>query len=71
MRRDAGVHVVCAAVTQTFLDFSRGRGNDLITPHAASGSPRRATKSGLLARLAAYGLTVTLTAGAQVLCSSV
>jgi uncharacterized protein (DUF2237 family) len=36
---DSGVHVVCAAVTQEFLTFSRGRGNDLVTPHAASGFP--------------------------------
>jgi uncharacterized protein (DUF2237 family) len=30
---DAGVHVVCAEVTAEFLDFSRGRGNDLSTPN--------------------------------------
>jgi hypothetical protein len=29
---DRGVHVVCAQVTQAFLDFSRARGNNLITP---------------------------------------
>ncbi len=29
---DVGSHVVCAKVTQAFLDFSRQRGNDLITP---------------------------------------
>ncbi len=29
---DAGLHVVCARVTQAFLDFSLARGNDLITP---------------------------------------
>lgn len=29
---DAGTHVICAKVTQAFLDFSRSRGNDLITP---------------------------------------
>ncbi len=29
---DLGVHVVCAVVTQEFLEFSRSRGNDLITP---------------------------------------
>jgi len=29
---DRGVHVVCAQVTQAFLDFSRARGNDLVTP---------------------------------------
>lgn len=29
---DLSSHVVCAAVTQTFLDFTRSRGNDLVTP---------------------------------------
>ncbi len=29
---DTGSHVVCARVTQAFLDFSRARGNDLVTP---------------------------------------
>ena len=29
---DHGSHVVCAKVTQTFLDFSVSRGNDLVTP---------------------------------------
>lgn len=29
---DAGLHVVCARMTQAFLDFSRSRGNDLVTP---------------------------------------
>jgi uncharacterized protein (DUF2237 family) len=29
---DLGSHVVCASVTQAFLDFSLQRGNDLITP---------------------------------------
>jgi uncharacterized protein len=29
---DVGIHVVCAQVTQEFLDFSRSQGNDLITP---------------------------------------
>lgn len=32
MREDLGTHVVCARVTQEFLEFSRSRGNDLITP---------------------------------------
>jgi uncharacterized protein (DUF2237 family) len=32
--RDAGTHVVCARVTQVFLEFSRSQGNDLITPRA-------------------------------------
>lgn len=30
--QDAGAHVVCAEVTQAFLDFTRSRGNDLVTP---------------------------------------
>ncbi len=29
---DIGSHVICARVTQAFLDFSLSRGNDLITP---------------------------------------
>jgi uncharacterized protein (DUF2237 family) len=29
---DHGTHVVCAEVTAEFLEFSRSRGNDLITP---------------------------------------
>ena len=29
---DHGRHVVCAKVTQAFLDFSVSRGNDLVTP---------------------------------------
>ena len=32
MREDLGTHVVCARVTLEFLEFSRSRGNDLITP---------------------------------------
>lgn len=30
--QDLGSHTVCARVTQEFLDFSRSRGNDLVTP---------------------------------------
>lgn len=30
--QDLGTHVICARVTQEFLDFSRARGNDLTTP---------------------------------------
>ncbi len=30
--QDTGSHVICARVTQAFLDFSRSRGNDLVTP---------------------------------------
>jgi len=29
---DAGSHLVCARMTQAFLDFSVTRGNDLVTP---------------------------------------
>lgn len=29
---DTGRHVVCAIMTEAFLDFSRRQGNDLITP---------------------------------------
>lgn len=29
---DRGSHVICARVTQAFLDFSLARGNDLVTP---------------------------------------
>lgn len=29
---DIGTHVVCARVTTEFLEFSRRRGNDLVTP---------------------------------------
>lgn len=35
--RDAGRHTVCAVMTDAFLDFSRGRGNDLGTPNPAAG----------------------------------
>ncbi len=36
---DAGVHVICARVTAAFLEFSRSRGNDLITPNPVYGFP--------------------------------
>ena len=29
---DAGAHLVCVRITAEFLEFSRSRGNDLITP---------------------------------------
>lgn len=29
---DMGVHVVCAVMTSEFLEFTRLRGNDLVTP---------------------------------------
>jgi uncharacterized protein (DUF2237 family) len=34
---DLGVHVVCARMTAEFLEFSRSRGNDLVTPRPAVG----------------------------------
>lgn len=30
---DLGMHTVCAVMTEEFLEFSRGVGNDLSTPH--------------------------------------
>jgi uncharacterized protein (DUF2237 family) len=36
---DLGSHVVCARVTDTFLAFSRERGNDLVTPVPAYDFP--------------------------------
>ena len=30
---DYGVHTVCAKVTKKFLEWSKEKGNDLITPH--------------------------------------
>jgi uncharacterized protein len=35
--QDRGVHVVCARVTQEFLDYSAGCGNDLKTPRPEFG----------------------------------
>lgn len=34
---DAGVHVVCAEVTEEFLAFSVAQGNDLVTPRPEFG----------------------------------
>ncbi|HSG90275.1 MAG TPA: DUF2237 domain-containing protein [Pseudomonadales bacterium] len=34
---DIGRHVVCAEVTEAFLDFSLARGNDLVTPRPEFG----------------------------------
>lgn len=31
-KRDPGLHIVAAQVTQEFLDFNKAQGNDLITP---------------------------------------
>jgi len=36
---DLGVHVVCAQMTEEFLRFSKGRGNDLSTPQPDLGFP--------------------------------
>lgn len=36
---DVGVHVVCAEMTDEFLQFSVGAGNDLVTPHPEWGFP--------------------------------
>ncbi|WP_277554056.1 DUF2237 family protein [Halobaculum limi] len=37
--RDPGRHEVCAVVTEEFLQYSRDRGNDLITPRPDLGFP--------------------------------
>lgn len=37
--QDLGSHVVCAQVTQSFLEFTRSRGNDLSSPIPGSGFP--------------------------------
>ena len=31
-QQDSGTHIICALMTDSFLTFSRDRGNDLITP---------------------------------------
>jgi uncharacterized protein len=36
---DRGIHVVAAVVTDKFLQYSKSRGNDLITPYPAYGFP--------------------------------
>ncbi|GAK92766.1 hypothetical protein JCM19298_3254 [Nonlabens ulvanivorans] len=36
---DQGTHVVCAVMTQEFLDYTKSRGNDLSTPIAAFNFP--------------------------------
>ncbi len=38
-KEDIGSHTVCAQVTREFLEFSRSRGNDLITPVPQVGFP--------------------------------
>lgn len=37
--QDFGTHVACAYVTDEFLQFSKARGNDLITPRPEHGFP--------------------------------
>ena len=37
--QDYGSHTVCVEVTDEFLEFSRAKGNDLITPMPAFGFP--------------------------------
>ncbi len=32
IQEDSGTHVLCAIMTQEFLDFTKSRGNDLSTP---------------------------------------
>ena len=36
---DRGLHVICAQVTEEFLEFSKNRGNDLSTPRAEFNFP--------------------------------
>jgi uncharacterized protein (DUF2237 family) len=36
---DVGLHIVCAEVTQEFLEFARRGGNDLVTPMPQFGFP--------------------------------
>lgn len=36
---DRGSHTVCTRVTREFLDYSRKRGNDLVTPRPEFGFP--------------------------------
>ena len=37
--QDSGLHVVCAVLTNEFLEFSKSRGNDLITARPEFGFP--------------------------------
>lgn len=37
--QDGGSHTVCAVLTEEFLEFSRARGNDLVTPRPEFGFP--------------------------------
>jgi uncharacterized protein (DUF2237 family) len=36
---DTGLHIICAEMTDRFLEFSAGQGNDLVTPNPALGFP--------------------------------
>ena len=36
---DGGLHLVCAQVTQEFLEYTKAQGNDLSTPMPAYGFP--------------------------------
>lgn len=36
---DVGIHTVCARMTKEFLEFSKSRGNDLVTPAPQYGFP--------------------------------
>ena len=36
---DQGMHTICAQMTEEFLEFSAGRGNDLMTPMPAYNFP--------------------------------
>lgn len=36
---DAGIHTVCAEMTEEFLQFSKSKGNDLSTPWPEAGFP--------------------------------
>ena len=38
-RDDQGLHLLCAVMTQEFLEFTRLRGNDLSTPAPEAGFP--------------------------------
>lgn len=38
-KQDLGSHTVCVELTREFLEFSRSRGNDLMTPIPAYGFP--------------------------------
>ena len=37
--RDAGRHEICAVMTESFLEYSKAQGNDLVTPRPDLGFP--------------------------------